>query len=66
MKFIIYKDRIGQYRWRCRAGGNNEIIAVSEGYVSKIGARNAIELIRKYAQNATVLDLTVQQVKTLS
>ncbi|MDD4990533.1 MAG: DUF1508 domain-containing protein [Candidatus Pacebacteria bacterium] len=64
MKFIIYKDSIGEYRWRCRAG-NNEIITVSEGYKQKASAKHAINLIRMYASNATVLDITEQQARTL-
>lgn len=57
MKFVIYKDSIGEYRWRCRAA-NNEIIAVSEGYKDKRSTKHAIDLIRSYARNATVVDLT--------
>lgn len=63
MRFVIYRDVIGQYRWRCRAGGNNEIIAVSEGYKYKSSAEHAIALIMNYARNAEVVDLTKTQQK---
>ncbi|OGZ63249.1 MAG: hypothetical protein A3C58_01740 [Candidatus Staskawiczbacteria bacterium RIFCSPHIGHO2_02_FULL_34_10] len=63
MRFVIYRDVIGQYRWRCRAGGNNEIIAVSEGYKQKSSAENAIALIMRYAHNAEIVDLTKTQQK---
>ncbi len=46
MKFQIYSDKAGEYRWRLRAS-NNQIIAVSgEGYTSKVDARAGIELVK--------------------
>jgi hypothetical protein len=55
--FVIYKDAIGQYRWRLIAR-NGEIIAVGEAYVSKQGAIDSIVLVKKMAQLAQVLDNT--------
>ena len=56
-KFVIYKDTAGQYRWRLRAA-NNEIIAVSEAYITKQGTEHSIYLVKALAQSADVVDLT--------
>lgn len=38
----IYKDKKEEFRFRVKAK-NNEIVAVSEGYVSKQGCRKGID-----------------------
>ncbi|AXH37569.1 DUF1508 domain-containing protein (plasmid) [Humibacter sp. BT305] len=45
------------YRFRLKAG-NGEIIATSEGYTSKAGARNGIESVNKNTADAEVVDLS--------
>jgi len=57
-KFEIFKDSVGQFRWRLKAP-NGEIIAVSEGYSSKQGCQNGIDGVKKYAPTAPVYDLTL-------
>lgn len=56
-KFELYNDRAGEYRFRLKAA-NGEVIAVSEGYVSKAGALNGIESVRRNAPVAPTEDLT--------
>jgi len=56
-KFEIFKDTASQYRWRFKAG-NGEIVAQSEGYVSKSGAENGARLLKQNAGGATIEDLT--------
>ncbi len=56
-KFEMYKDNAGEYRFRLKAD-NGEIIAVSEGYVSKQGCENGIESVRRNAPDAEVDDQT--------
>jgi uncharacterized protein len=57
-EFEVYKDSRGEYRWRLQAN-NNEIVADSnEGYKTKAGALNGIEVVRKIAGAAPVNDLT--------
>jgi uncharacterized protein YegP (UPF0339 family) len=46
--FETYKDKAGEYRFRLKAA-NGEVVAVGEGYSSKQGSLNGIELIKKYA-----------------
>jgi uncharacterized protein YegP (UPF0339 family) len=55
--FEIYKDRIGEYRWRFKAP-NGEIVAASEGYTSKQSCQGSIQLIKMYSPVAPVYDLT--------
>lgn len=47
-KFELYKDHIGEFRFRLRAG-NGENILASEGYGSKASCANGIESVRKNA-----------------
>ena len=56
-KFVIKKDKSGQYRFNLKAG-NGEIIATSEAYTSKAGCKNGIESVRKNAPDAKVVDET--------
>jgi uncharacterized protein len=45
MRFEIYKDAAGQFRWRLVAA-NNEIIATGEAYRHRRDCLDAIELVR--------------------
>ena len=56
-KFVVYKDKRGEYRWKLLAD-NNQIIAVGEGYSSKAGCMNGIESVKKNAPKAKVDDET--------
>ncbi len=55
MKFEIYKDKAGEYRFRIRATNGN-ILASSEGYKAKASAQNAIDRIKSDAASAEVDD----------
>ena len=57
-KFVITKDKKGEFRFVLKAG-NGEIIAMSEGYAAKASALNGIESVRKNAADATVDDQSV-------
>lgn len=54
-KFVITKDKKGEFRFSLKAG-NGEVIAISEGYAAKASALNGIESVRKNAADATVVD----------
>ncbi len=45
-RFEVYRDRTGGYRWRLRAG-NGEVLAVSEGHVTKDAALRSISVARR-------------------
>ncbi len=54
-KFVIKKDKSGQFRFNLKAG-NGEIIATSEAYTTKAGCKNGIESVKKNAPIADVVD----------
>ncbi len=54
-KFVIKKDKSGQFRFNLKAG-NGEIIATSEAYTTKAGCKNGIESVKKNAPVADVVD----------
>ena len=56
-KFEIYSDTSGHYRFRLKAA-NGEIIATSQGYVSKEGAKSGIASVQTNAPTAAIEDLT--------
>ena len=57
MRFEIYKDRAGEYRWRLRAR-NGELMAVSEeGFTRKSSCLNSVRRIQEDAASADVEEL---------
>ena len=54
-KFEIYNDKAGEFRFRLKAR-NGQIIATSEGYVTKSSCENGIESVRKNAPEAEVVE----------
>jgi uncharacterized protein len=58
LKFEIYKDAKGEFRWRITAGNNRIIADSGEGYKNKEDCRHGIELIKEGAKGAEVVDRT--------
>ena len=57
MKFEIYADSGGQYRWRLRSS-NGQIVATSgESFSSKANARAAAENVKARAGTAEVVEV---------
>jgi uncharacterized protein len=54
-KFELYTDKTGKFRFRLKAA-NGEVIASSEAYESKAGARNGIESVRNNAPAAELVE----------
>lgn len=48
MKFEIYKDKGGKFRFRLKAG-NGQIVLASEAYESKAGCKNGVKAVMKNA-----------------
>ncbi len=48
MKFEIFKDKAGKFRFRLKAT-NGEILLASEAYESKAGCKNGIESVKANA-----------------
>lgn len=45
MRFVIYRDSTGEYRWRLVAGNGQTIADSGEGYTTAAGARHGIDLV---------------------
>ncbi len=46
MKFQIYKDNIGQFRWRLKSTKDRTIAISAEGYLHREDCLNAIRLVK--------------------
>ena len=57
-KFILFKDKKGEFRWRLRHENGNIIADSGEGYVDKDGALNGIQSVRENAPIAILEDAT--------
>jgi len=56
MKFEIYADQGGNYRWRLVAANGQTIASSGESFASKSNAKAAAENVRDNAGKATVVD----------
>jgi uncharacterized protein YegP (UPF0339 family) len=52
-------DNYLNYRFNMSSINNRDIARSSEGYVSRAGRENAIEVVKAYAPTAPVYDLTI-------
>jgi uncharacterized protein YegP (UPF0339 family) len=56
--FELYKDRIGEFRWRLRHGNGDVIADSGEGYTTKANAINGIKSVKENAPAALIDDQT--------
>ena len=54
-KFVVRKGRTGKFRFNL-VGRNGKVIATSEAYESRTSALRGVELVRKYATSAELVD----------
>ena len=54
MKFTLYKDKAGEWRWRLKHGNGNILATASEGYSSKASAMKCIENVQASASAEVV------------
>jgi uncharacterized protein YegP (UPF0339 family) len=57
LKFEIYKDSRGGFRWRLKAANGRVVATSGEAYKVKADCRNAIDLVKRGAATASVVDL---------
>lgn len=57
MKFEIYADASGQYRWRLVSSNGQTVASSGESFDSKANARRAAENVRDGAGKADVVDV---------
>jgi uncharacterized protein YegP (UPF0339 family) len=56
MKFVMFKDEIGEWRWHL-VGRNGRIIAAAgEGFKRKGACKKSVEKVREGALMATIVD----------
>ena len=60
-KFELYTDRAGEFRFRLKAT-NGQVIAASDGYKTKVAARNAIDSVKNNAPDA---EIVIEKIKEL-
>ena len=46
MKFHIYKDHKGEWRWRLKAANGKIVADSSEGYSSKQACQHGVDLVK--------------------
>jgi uncharacterized protein YegP (UPF0339 family) len=56
MKFEIYQDSGGNYRWRLIASNGQNVASSGESFASKANATRAAENVRDNAGKATIVD----------
>ncbi|HTK76242.1 MAG TPA: DUF1508 domain-containing protein [Gemmataceae bacterium] len=58
LKFEVYQDNKGEYRWRVIATNGQTIGSSSEGYKAKADCEKAVDTVKKGAAKAEVDDKT--------
>lgn len=56
MKFILYRDRKKEWRWRLKARNGRVIATSGEGYKRRGSARDAAVLVGAYASEAAITE----------
>lgn len=59
MRFELYRDAGGEWRWRLRVQNGNVIADSGEGYVRREDCENAISLVKRSA-DASTIDMTTK------
>lgn len=54
MKYEVYKDKKGEFRWRLKHGNGNILSKSSEGYKAKADCMKGIENNKKSGEAAVV------------
>ena len=47
LKFEVYKDKAGEFRWRLKAANGETLATGGQGYKEKADAKHGIELVQK-------------------
>ncbi len=47
LKFEVYQDKAGEYRWRLKAGNGEVLATPGQGYKEKSGLNNGIEAVKR-------------------
>lgn len=55
MKFEVYEDKSGEWRWRLVAANGQIIATAGEGYVEKYDCVNGIKLVSEGSPSAPII-----------
>ena len=58
MKFEIYKDKAGKFRWRLRSSNGRILADSGQGYTRKSNAKSGVLLTMRADQFSRCADLT--------
>ena len=58
-RFEVYKDKIGEFRWRLTHTNGHIIANSGEGYTTKVNAINGLNSVKENVPKAVVEDRTV-------
>lgn len=56
MKFEVYTDKKGEWRWRLKASNGQTVATPGEGFSSKTACMNNIDIVKK-AGDAEVVEV---------
>ncbi|GBU18102.1 MULTISPECIES: DUF1508 domain-containing protein [Methylobacterium] len=59
MRFELYRDASGHWRWRLRVQNGNVVADSAEGYANRADCEHGIALVKRSA-DAPVVDMTAQ------
>lgn len=59
MRFELYRDGVGEWRWRLRVQNGNVVADSGEGYRHRADCEHAIGLVRGCAE-APLVDMTTK------
>jgi uncharacterized protein YegP (UPF0339 family) len=58
-RFEVYKDKVGEFRWRLTHTNGHIIANSGEGYTTKVNAMGGINSVKVNVPNSIVEDRTV-------
>lgn len=56
LRFELYKDSRGAFRWRLKSGNGRVVATSSEGYATRANCRSSIDLVKRGAAGAEVVE----------
>lgn len=59
MRFELFRDAAGAWRWRLRVQNGNVVAESGEGYVRREDCEHAITLVKR-SSDASVVDMTTK------
>jgi uncharacterized protein len=54
VKFKVFRDKVGEYRWRLVANNGQTIATSGEGYKAKADCKHGIDLVKHEAEGAKI------------